>query len=151
MADSNAESTRPATWEDVKLVARLLDAAGAKWILIGGYAIAAHGFVRYSEDVDILVEPSRENTKRWIAALAGLPDGATKELAGQDDLFPGHQRHILRQTRRARNPVTRRRSTGVSGRGTGTGTRTRTCTGGKGLPLAATKPSIAGWRRRRRR
>jgi len=82
-----AEYTRPATWDDVKLVARLLEQEGVRYALIGGYAIAAHGFVRFSEDVDILVDPSPENTKRWIAALAALPDGATRELAGQDDLF----------------------------------------------------------------
>jgi hypothetical protein len=66
------EYTRPATWDDVKLVARLLDGEGARWLLIGGYALAAHGFVRVSEDVDILVDPSPENTRRWIAALASL-------------------------------------------------------------------------------
>ena len=82
-----AEVTRPATWEDVKTLARLLDEERTRWALIGGYAIAAHGFVRLSEDVDILVDPSRENTARWIKALAKLPDGATRELSGQDDLF----------------------------------------------------------------
>jgi len=79
--------TRPATWDDVKTLARLLDAEGTRWALIGGYAIAAHGFVRLSEDVDILVDPSRENTRRWIEALAKLPDGAARELIGEDDLF----------------------------------------------------------------
>lgn len=49
--------------------------------------IAAHGFVRLSEDVDILVDPSPENARRWIKALARLPDGATRELVGEEDLF----------------------------------------------------------------
>jgi hypothetical protein len=31
-------------------------------------------FVRLSEDVDILVDPSPENARRWIKALARLPD-----------------------------------------------------------------------------
>jgi hypothetical protein len=82
-----ADTTRPATWEDVKMVARLLDEEGARWALIGGYAIAAHGFVRLSEDVDILVDPSKENADRWIRALARLPDGATRELVGESDVF----------------------------------------------------------------
>lgn len=82
-----ADVTRPATWDDVKLVARCLNAGGAKWALIGGYAIAAHGYVRVSEDVDILVDPSPENARRWISALAALPDGASKELTGEEDLF----------------------------------------------------------------
>jgi hypothetical protein len=82
-----AETTRPATWEDVEHVARLLDESGAAWALIGGYAIAAHGFVRFSEDVDILVDPSPDNARRWIAALSQLPDGAARELIGEEDLF----------------------------------------------------------------
>jgi len=69
------------------MVARLLERSGARWALIGGYAIAAHGFVRVSEDIDILVDPCVDNARRWIEALSHLPDGATHELTGQADLF----------------------------------------------------------------
>lgn len=75
------EYTRPATWEDVKQLARYLNEERVEYALIGGYAIAAHGFNRFSEDVDILVNPTRENTERWIRALSRLPDGAARELA----------------------------------------------------------------------
>lgn len=81
------EYTRPATWEDVKTIARLLNAAGVRYALVGGYALAAHGHNRFTEDVDLLVDPSRENTAKWIAALAELPDGASKELADEPDVF----------------------------------------------------------------
>ena len=81
------ETTRPATWDDVIAVARLLDAHGVRWALIGGYAIAAHGFVRFTDDVDVLVDPARDNTARWIEALSKLPDGAAAELSGEADLF----------------------------------------------------------------
>jgi hypothetical protein len=91
-----ADTTRPATWEDVKLLAALLDAEGTRWALIGGYGIAAHGFVRFSEDVDILVDPSPANTRRWIAALARLPDGATRELEGQDHIFETEGPYAIR-------------------------------------------------------
>jgi hypothetical protein len=39
-----ADFTRPATWDDLKVVARALNAEGARYALIGGYAIAAHGY-----------------------------------------------------------------------------------------------------------
>jgi hypothetical protein len=81
------EYTRPATWDDLKLLVRYLDEEQVEYALIGGYAIAVHGFNRFSEDLDILVNPTRENTARWIRALSKLPDGATRELAGEDDLF----------------------------------------------------------------
>ncbi len=78
------ETTRPATWEDICWVTRLLDKHGVRYALIGGYALAAHGIVRFSEDVDVLVAPDEENTRRWIAALSELPDGAARELAGEE-------------------------------------------------------------------
>jgi len=36
-----SEYTRPATWEDVKNLARLLNDAGVQYALVGGYAICA--------------------------------------------------------------------------------------------------------------
>ena len=90
------EYTRPATWSDLAVVARYLDEAGVEYALVGGYAIAAHGFNRFSEDIDILVNPSRENTARWIAALSRLPDAATRELEGQDDIFEREGRYAIR-------------------------------------------------------
>jgi hypothetical protein len=91
-----AEFTRPATWDDLKLVAQLLNAAGARYALIGGYAIAAHGYLRFSEDLDILVDPSAENTGKWIVALSQLPDGACRELLGQDEIFQREGEYAIR-------------------------------------------------------
>lgn len=90
------EYTRPATWDDVKQLARYLDEAGVEYALVGGYAIAAHGFNRFSEDIDILVNPSAENSRRWIAALSKLPDGAAHELAAEIDVFADDKRYAIR-------------------------------------------------------
>jgi hypothetical protein len=73
--------TRPATWEDVTHLARRLEKAGASYALIGGYALAAHGFNRFSEDVDLLIDPDPGNVEKVIAALSELPDGAARELS----------------------------------------------------------------------
>jgi hypothetical protein len=78
--------TRAATYEDVRRVAQLLERESVEYALIGGYALALQGIVRLTEDVDILVEPTLENTRRWVRALSDLPDGAAKELAGDDTL-----------------------------------------------------------------
>jgi hypothetical protein len=80
------ERTRAATYEDVKRVAELLEREGVEYALIGGYALAIQGIVRTTEDVDILVEPTLENARRWVSALSKLPDGAAKELVGDDTL-----------------------------------------------------------------
>lgn len=90
------EFTRPATWDDVRLLARYLDEAGVDYALVGGYAVALHGLNRFSEDIDILVEPGDDNAKRWIAALARLPDRAARELEGESNVFALDKRYAVR-------------------------------------------------------
>lgn len=90
------EYTRPATWDDVIALARALDAAGARYALIGGFAIAAHGYQRFSEDIDLLVDPSADNTPRWVEALSTLPDGAAAELRDDPDVFQREGHYAIR-------------------------------------------------------
>ena len=90
------ETTRPATWTDVQSLVRFLTEADVEYALVGGYAIAAHGFNRFTEDIDILVNPSAANARRWIAALSRLPDGAARELATEQDVFANDRRYAIR-------------------------------------------------------
>jgi hypothetical protein len=80
------ERTRAATYQDLLRVAALLEEEHVEYALIGGYALALQGIVRLTEDVDILVEPTAENARRWVRALSRLPDGAARELIGDDTL-----------------------------------------------------------------
>lgn len=90
------EFTRPATWDDVRTLARYLAEAGVEYALVGGYAVAVHGFNRFSEDIDILVNPSAANARRWIEALSRLPDAAARELADEQDVFAADKRYAIR-------------------------------------------------------
>ena len=42
---------------------------GVEYVLVGGQAVRLNGFVRATEDVDVLVRPTRENGERVIRAL----------------------------------------------------------------------------------
>ena len=88
--------TRPATWEDVKLLARYFEEAGVEYAIIGGYALAAHGLSRFTQDIDVLVDPSAANSRRWILALSRLPDGAARELEPDPDVFAAQKRYAIR-------------------------------------------------------
>lgn len=90
------EYTRPATWEDLKRLAKLLNEARVEYALVGGYAIASHGFSRQSEDIDLLVDPSAENSRRWIVALGHLPDRAVRALEDEPNVFAEDKRYALR-------------------------------------------------------
>lgn len=63
-AEQGALFTRPATWEDVITTARLLNRHQVRYLLVGGYALAAHGYVRMTEDIDIAVAPDADNSRR---------------------------------------------------------------------------------------
>jgi len=74
------EFSRPATFEDLKLLLRSLDAHGAEYLLIGGYALAAHGYQRATTDIDVVVPPTLQAGQRVKDALMILPDGAAKDI-----------------------------------------------------------------------
>jgi len=44
--------------------------AGARFLVVGGYAVAVHGHPRATKDIDVWVEPTRDNARRVYAALA---------------------------------------------------------------------------------
>jgi hypothetical protein len=74
------ESVRPATFVDVKRLINALNDAGAKYLLIGGYALYAHGYHRATEDVDILIPANRQSGEVVKKALLKLPDKASEAI-----------------------------------------------------------------------
>ncbi|WP_223648896.1 nucleotidyltransferase family protein [Hymenobacter psoromatis] len=48
---------------------RLFHAARVEYVIVGGYAVIAHGFPRTTSDIDILVRPTPENARRTVRAL----------------------------------------------------------------------------------
>ena len=56
----------------LKLLQRLQQ-EGVSYILIGGHAVRLNGFLRSTEDIDLLLPFSVENGKRLIKALDFLP------------------------------------------------------------------------------
>ena len=75
--------SRPATLEDLKSLLGSLDAHGVEYLLIGGYALAAHGYQRATTDIDILFPATRATGQRVRDALMILPDQAAMDLEPQ--------------------------------------------------------------------
>ena len=70
---------------DLLILCKELNTQQAKYIVVGGLAVIQLGFLRLTEDIDLLIEPSKDNQKRVCKALEILPDKAVREL-GEDDL-----------------------------------------------------------------
>ena len=82
--DDTAAESRPPTLNDLLLLCRELNVRGAKYIVIGGMAMIQAGFVRGTEDIDLLVDSSPENQAAVRQALQILPDKAVNELREGD-------------------------------------------------------------------
>lgn len=54
---------------------------GVEYVLVGGQAVRLNGFVRATEDVDVLLKPGRSNGERVIRALSFLPSSAELDPA----------------------------------------------------------------------
>jgi Aminoglycoside-2''-adenylyltransferase len=61
---------------------KLLNKHRVKYLLIGGYAVAYHGYVRATADLDIWVEQSAENAEAIVAGLTEF--GFTVEKLNPD-------------------------------------------------------------------
>jgi hypothetical protein len=49
-----------------------LDSAGVRYLVAGGLAVNAHGYLRFTKDVDLVVQLMPDNIERTFAALASL-------------------------------------------------------------------------------
>jgi len=54
---------------DIKDFLTALSAAGVKFVVVGAYAVASHGYVRATADFDVLVEPSASNAAKLERAV----------------------------------------------------------------------------------
>jgi len=61
----------------LRLLGRFRDEA-VEYVLVGGQAVRLNGYLRATEDVDVLVKPTRTNGERIISALSFL--AASREL-----------------------------------------------------------------------
>ena len=82
--DGQASESRPPSLSDLLKLCRGLNDEGANYIVIGGMAMVQAGFVRATEDIDLLIDSSAENQARVRRALMLLPDQAVRELARDD-------------------------------------------------------------------
>ncbi|HPY00947.1 MAG: DUF6036 family nucleotidyltransferase [Candidatus Neomarinimicrobiota bacterium] len=55
--------------QDFKEFIQLLNDNRVRYLVVGGYAVALHGYPRYTRDIDIWVELSEENATHIVEAL----------------------------------------------------------------------------------
>ena len=76
---------------DFNEILSALSAEDAEFLVVGAYAVGAHGIPRATGDIDLWVRPTRDNASRVMRALirfgAALLDLSEKDLAANDTVF----------------------------------------------------------------
>jgi hypothetical protein len=76
---------------DFKELLAEFNAHGVDYLVVGAHALAAHGHVRATVDLDVWIRPSAENAAKVIAALrafrAPLHDLTEEDLTRDDVVF----------------------------------------------------------------
>jgi predicted nucleotidyltransferase len=64
----------------------LLNERGARYVLVGGFAVQLWGSARVTKDIDILIEPTVENAQRVLDAIAQLTGswGLARDLLAEE-------------------------------------------------------------------
>jgi len=75
--------------DDMKELLSLFRHQGVRYVVVGGHAVNYYGYVRATQDIDVLVYPSADNAKRIMLALndfgfgsAGIPQQLFEEQGG---------------------------------------------------------------------
>src|SRR5688572_3753849 len=56
----------------VETIVQTLNDAGVRYLVVGGLAVVAHGFVRFTADVDLVLDLAADNLNKAVAALSSL-------------------------------------------------------------------------------
>lgn len=67
---------------------REFNAHGVEYLVVGAHALAAHGHVRATKDLDLWVRPEQENARKVLLALIAF-GAPVNELSEADLAEPG--------------------------------------------------------------
>lgn len=60
------------TREAIQAIFLALNQAGVRYLVVGGLAVVAHGYVRFTADVDLVLDPEIDNLRRAVAVFGQL-------------------------------------------------------------------------------
>ncbi len=72
---------------DFKELLELLNENSVKYLIIGGYAVAFYGAPRFTGDLDIYIQPTRENAEKLMKSLLAFGFGGL-DLSVADFINP---------------------------------------------------------------
>ena len=68
--------------KDLREFVELLNALNVRYMVVGAFAVAYHGYPRYTADIDVFIERSEENAERLVQVIEKFGFGDLNLSAG---------------------------------------------------------------------
>lgn len=81
----------------IELIVRSLNDHDVKYLIAGGLAVVAHGYVRFTADIDIMLAMDRHNLSQAVAALASLKYQPRAPVPFEQFIDPDHRSQWIDQ------------------------------------------------------
>ncbi len=75
----------------VEAIVQALNDAGVRYLIAGGLAVVAHGFVRFTADLDLVLDLEEGNLRRALSTLAALGYRPRAPVALDDFVDPSNR------------------------------------------------------------
>jgi hypothetical protein len=89
LRDRYARLKRMDIQPDFKAFIVLLNQHQVAYLVVGGFAVAQHGYPRFTADIDFWVKPDSENANRVVTALGDF-GFAGPDISAEDFIKPNH-------------------------------------------------------------
>jgi hypothetical protein len=77
----------------VEKILGALNGAGVRYLIAGGLAVVAHGHVRFTKDLDLIIALDEDNVRRGIGALSELGFAPVVAAVRIEDFADAGKRH----------------------------------------------------------
>ena len=78
-------------------IVRALDEAGVRYLVAGGLAVNAHGYLRFTKDIDIVLQLQQENARRALQGLERLGYQPTVPIETEQFADPAQRERWIRE------------------------------------------------------
>lgn len=83
--------------DSVKDIVKALNRGRVRYLIVGGLAVVAHGYVRFTKDIDLVVQLVPENVRRALRALQGLGYQPAVPVAAEQFADPASRERWIRE------------------------------------------------------
>ncbi len=81
----------------IELIVRALNDRQVKYLIAGGLAVVAHGYVRFTADIDLLLAMDEQNLTNAVAAFSALNYRPRPPVAFEKFIDPEHRKQWIDQ------------------------------------------------------